>query len=113
MEWMVVVWCDGGSGGCRGGSGRRVGAARDGYGGGDDGVEMEMMASLPEGEGKRRVAASGGGDRVDPVVGIVFDFGRKSPSEKFSGGGGVVVAGIRRRWPDMGREEEGDVYVFI
>ncbi|GKG63682.1 hypothetical protein Tco_0645075, partial [Tanacetum coccineum] len=37
-------------------------------------------------------------DRVDPEVGSIFGVGRKSPPEKFSGGGGMVVAGIRW-WP--------------
>ncbi|GKD69450.1 hypothetical protein Tco_1323540, partial [Tanacetum coccineum] len=39
-----------------------------------------------------RVTASDSGDRVDRVSGSIFGVGRKSPPEKFSGGGGVVVA---------------------
>ncbi|GJR34347.1 hypothetical protein Tco_1210031, partial [Tanacetum coccineum] len=45
---------------------------------------------------RRRVAESGYGDRVDPVTGTLFGVGRKSPSENFSGGGVVAVAGIRK-----------------
>ncbi|GKD21035.1 hypothetical protein Tco_1222738, partial [Tanacetum coccineum] len=37
-------------------------------------------------------------------MGIPFGLGRKSPSEKFSGGGGVVVAGSGGGWPEVGRE---------
>ncbi|GKD72798.1 hypothetical protein Tco_1331080, partial [Tanacetum coccineum] len=36
---------------------------------------------------ERRVAESGCGDRIDPVMRSVFGVGRKSPLEKFSGGG--------------------------
>ncbi|GKC15784.1 hypothetical protein Tco_1012566 [Tanacetum coccineum] len=48
----------------------------------------------------RCMAASECGDRTDRVMGSVFGFGRKSPPENFSGGGGVVAGG----WPEMGRE---------
>ncbi|GKF61395.1 hypothetical protein Tco_0181449, partial [Tanacetum coccineum] len=40
----------------------------------------------------RRVEESGCGDRIDPVMRSVFGVGRKSPPEKFSGGG----------WPERG-----------
>ncbi|GKB92924.1 hypothetical protein Tco_0979061 [Tanacetum coccineum] len=41
-----------------------------------------------------------------PVDESNFRFRRKSPLEKFSGGGSAVVAGIRRRWwPDNGGRE--------
>ncbi|GJZ42700.1 hypothetical protein Tco_0589955 [Tanacetum coccineum] len=36
---------------------------------------------------KQRVAASGGGDRVDRAMRNTFNLGRKTPPEKFSGGG--------------------------
>ncbi|GJV17300.1 hypothetical protein Tco_1362623 [Tanacetum coccineum] len=51
----------------------------------------------------RRVEESGCGDRIDPVMRSVFGVGRKSPPEKFSGGGGMVVAGFRWR---EGEEED-------
>ncbi|GJW10254.1 hypothetical protein Tco_1576081 [Tanacetum coccineum] len=55
-----------------------------------------------------RVEESGCGDRIDPVRRSVFGVGRKSPPEKFSGGGSGgrrrPVAGIRWR----GGEEEDD-----
>nr|GFA49593.1 hypothetical protein [Tanacetum cinerariifolium] len=48
----------------------------------------------------RRVGTSDIVDRVDRVIRILFGLVGKSPPEKFSGGGGVVVAG--RRWlPDF------------
>ncbi|GKA66820.1 putative ribonuclease H-like domain-containing protein [Tanacetum coccineum] len=42
-----------------------------------------------------RVEESGVGDRVDPEVGSVFGLRRKSPPEKFSGGGATVAGGGR------------------
>ncbi|GKB54831.1 hypothetical protein Tco_0905584 [Tanacetum coccineum] len=71
--------------------------------GGDGSRGDEMRVVVSAGGGgcgsrrgeKRRVAASGGGDRVDPVVRIIFGFGRKSPPENFSGDGGVVAGVIR------------------
>ncbi|GKE93822.1 hypothetical protein Tco_1574917 [Tanacetum coccineum] len=39
--------------------------------------------------GVARVTESGIPDRIDRVMRIVFELGRKSPPEKFSGGGGV------------------------
>ncbi|GJZ20295.1 integrase, catalytic region, zinc finger, CCHC-type containing protein [Tanacetum coccineum] len=48
-----------------------------------------------------RVRASGYGGWIDPVMGSDFGLGRKCPPEKFSGGGGMVVAGIRW-WPAVG-----------
>ncbi|GKC42946.1 hypothetical protein Tco_1060668, partial [Tanacetum coccineum] len=52
-----------------------------------------------------RVAESEYGDRVDPLMRITFDLGRKSPPEKFSGGGAAVVAG---GWPDPAAGEMGE-----
>ncbi|GJU18512.1 putative ribonuclease H-like domain-containing protein [Tanacetum coccineum] len=51
---------------------------------------------LPE-RGGWRVAASELVDRIDPVTRSLFGVGRKTLPEKFSGGGGVVVAGNGRR----------------
>ncbi|GJV57086.1 hypothetical protein Tco_1458091 [Tanacetum coccineum] len=56
-------------------------------------------------KGEQRVAVRGIEDRVDPVVRNLFGFGRKSPPEKFSGGGdggrrmgrGVPIALLRNR----------------
>ncbi|GJU75739.1 hypothetical protein Tco_1272809 [Tanacetum coccineum] len=74
---------------------------------------LMVVAAVAAGGGKRRVTASGGGDRVDPVVGIVFDYNRKNPPEKFSDGGGVVVAGIRQLRPDMGEGVEDGSCVLL
>ncbi|GJR13241.1 hypothetical protein Tco_0795893, partial [Tanacetum coccineum] len=52
-----------------------------------------------EGGGKRRVVASEYEDRVDREMGIPFGLGRKSPPEKFSGGG----SGGRRQWVAAGK----------
>ncbi|GKE49587.1 hypothetical protein Tco_1480845, partial [Tanacetum coccineum] len=53
----------------------------------------------------RRVVESGSGDRIDPVTRSLFGLRRKSPPEKFSGGGGMVAT-VAGRWPDIleGRE---------
>ncbi|GKA59849.1 hypothetical protein Tco_0759162 [Tanacetum coccineum] len=67
---------------------------------------------LPEEGWQRRwrcMAASECGDRTDRVMGSVLGFGRKSPSENFSGGGGVVAGG----WPKMGRERGEGVIVEV
>ncbi|GKB96471.1 hypothetical protein Tco_0982608 [Tanacetum coccineum] len=82
--------------------------ARDGDGDGGSG-EMRVVVAwtrLSEGGGrrKRRVAASGMGDRIDQVMRSKFGFSRKCPPEKFFGGGGVVVAGSGGGWPEVGRE---------
>ncbi|GJY55574.1 reverse transcriptase domain-containing protein [Tanacetum coccineum] len=53
----------------------------DGGSGGDD--DMEVVVT------RWRVTASGLGDRIDRAKRNIFGFGRKSPPEKFSGGGGV------------------------
>ncbi|GJZ36767.1 hypothetical protein Tco_0582958 [Tanacetum coccineum] len=53
-------------------------------GGGSGGVES-------------RVGESDMGDRIDPLMRSIFGVRRKRPPKKFSGIGGVVVAGIRRR----------------
>ncbi|GJU83006.1 hypothetical protein Tco_1285371 [Tanacetum coccineum] len=53
----------------------------------------------------RCVAASGVGDRIDRLMRFIFDLGRKSPPEKFSGGGAAVVAG---GWPDPAAGEMGE-----
>ncbi|GJX52010.1 hypothetical protein Tco_0280379, partial [Tanacetum coccineum] len=71
------------------------------------GVGCGGTAAGEEGEGKTRVRASDHGERVDPVERRPFGVGRKTPSEKFSGGGGVVVAGMLageddRRWRQLG-----------
>ncbi|GKC52128.1 hypothetical protein Tco_1074873, partial [Tanacetum coccineum] len=67
---------------------------------GDEDGEVAVAAAVGEeagcGEGFWRVEARGLGDRVDREMGNLFGFGRKSPPEKFSGGGGVVADG--RRW---------------
>ncbi|GKC24080.1 ribonuclease H-like domain-containing protein [Tanacetum coccineum] len=58
-------------------------------------------------KGEWRVRASDYGERVDPVERRLFVVGRKTPPEKFSGGRGVVVAGMLageddRRWRQLG-----------
>ncbi|GJZ66451.1 hypothetical protein Tco_0623147 [Tanacetum coccineum] len=67
----------------------------------DDVVMIVMAGGGSEGGGKWRVRESGSGDRVDPEVGSVFGLRRKSPPEKFSGGG--------EWWPAVGEVagEEG------
>ncbi|GJY04092.1 reverse transcriptase domain-containing protein [Tanacetum coccineum] len=71
----------------------------EGGGGGDDIMMMMMIraavAVVSGGDGEARV----GGDRIDPVMGSVFGVGRRSPPEKFSGGGvwWPATAGVRRR----------------
>ncbi|GKA30813.1 hypothetical protein Tco_0717118 [Tanacetum coccineum] len=87
---------------CRGGDGD------DGEGGVDDGVGGGRRLDDDGGDGAvvegwqrrwRRVVASECGDRIDRVMGSIFGFGRKSPPENFSGGGGVMVAGVNSsRW---------------
>ncbi|GJX72584.1 putative reverse transcriptase domain-containing protein, partial [Tanacetum coccineum] len=61
---------------------------------------MVKMVAVAVGWWKWRVEESGVGDRVDRVSGSIFGVGRKTPPEKFSGGGGG------RRLPDMGGREE-------
>ncbi|GKG08587.1 hypothetical protein Tco_0334419, partial [Tanacetum coccineum] len=67
--------------------------------GGDGDDMMWVVAAVAAGGGERRVEARGKGDRIDRKMGTNFAFGRKSPSENFSGerrrGGGRrrVVAG--------------------
>ncbi|GJW68969.1 integrase, catalytic region, zinc finger, CCHC-type containing protein [Tanacetum coccineum] len=79
----------------------------------DDDVMMRVAAAAETGGGggERRVEESGCGDRIDPVMRSVFGIGRKSPPEKFSGGGGVVVAGIRRHDSGDGGVDEGGATV--
>ncbi|GJR07537.1 hypothetical protein Tco_0790189 [Tanacetum coccineum] len=57
----------------------------------NDDVMMRVAAAAETGGGggERRVEESGCRDRRDPLMGRIFGVGRKSPSEKFSGGGGV------------------------
>ncbi|GJX05586.1 hypothetical protein Tco_0191502, partial [Tanacetum coccineum] len=55
---------------------------------------MTMVVAVARG-------ASGYGDRVDPMVGSLFGFGRKSPPENFSGGG----SGGRRRRELAGEDD--------
>ncbi|GJS79562.1 retrovirus-related pol polyprotein from transposon TNT 1-94 [Tanacetum coccineum] len=66
----------------------------------DDGVVLAVVlaavAAVSGGDGFRRLAESGSGDRVDRVTRGIFGVGWKSPLENFFGGGGVVVAEIRR-----------------
>ncbi|GJT91302.1 hypothetical protein Tco_1080147 [Tanacetum coccineum] len=55
------------------------------------------------------VEARGGGDRIDPgriYLFIILGLVGKSPPEKFSGGGGVAVAG--NRWPAGGDGMRGE-----
>ncbi|GJW49894.1 hypothetical protein Tco_0091245 [Tanacetum coccineum] len=49
-----------------------------------------------DGDGEGRMRRDGGVDRVDPLLRIIYLSWPESPPENFSGGGGVVVAGIRR-----------------
>ncbi|GJY11448.1 hypothetical protein Tco_0379633 [Tanacetum coccineum] len=49
-----------------------------------------MAAAAETDGGGRRVEESGCGDRIDPVMRSVFGVGRKSPPEKFSGGGATA-----------------------
>ncbi|GKC24757.1 hypothetical protein Tco_1026907, partial [Tanacetum coccineum] len=77
----------------------------DGGSGGDDDVEVVVT--------RWRVMmtwTSGLGDQIDRVTRSIFGFGRKSPPEKFSGGGErrwwPESGGLRwGRWPDMGEVE--------
>ncbi|GJY66557.1 hypothetical protein Tco_0468795 [Tanacetum coccineum] len=62
---------------------------------GGGGEEMEVVTV---GWQRWRVEESGVGDRVDPEVGSVFGLRRKSPPEKFSGGG--------EWWPAVGGSPE-------
>ncbi|GJZ46274.1 putative reverse transcriptase domain-containing protein [Tanacetum coccineum] len=50
------------------------------------------------GDGEWRVAESECRDRRDRAAGIIFEVGRKSPPENFSGGGGVVAV-VAGGWP--------------
>ncbi|GJX63180.1 hypothetical protein Tco_0296080 [Tanacetum coccineum] len=66
-------------------------------GGGDVGGGGVIATAVSRGDGGdggevRRVEESGVGDRIDPVVRSTFGVSPKSPPEKFSGGGDVVVA---------------------
>ncbi|GJX57012.1 hypothetical protein Tco_0286909 [Tanacetum coccineum] len=79
-------------------------------------VMVLMVAAAAAGGGKRRVEESGCGDRIDPVMRSVFGVGRKSPPEKFSGGGWPkkVAAGRREGWPDFwGRWRRERVYLCV
>ncbi|GJU36654.1 reverse transcriptase domain-containing protein [Tanacetum coccineum] len=59
---------------------------------------------------QQRVAASDREDQIYRAIRIIFGFGRKSPPKNVSGSG-VVVAGIRRRLPEM-RERDMRVCVI-
>ncbi|GJV45480.1 putative ribonuclease H-like domain-containing protein [Tanacetum coccineum] len=66
-------------------------------GGGDVGGGGVIATAVSRGDGGdggevRHVKGSGVGDRIDPVVRSTFGVSPKSPPEKFSGGGDVVVA---------------------
>ncbi|GJS93141.1 hypothetical protein Tco_0800109 [Tanacetum coccineum] len=54
---------------------------------GCDGVEVWRLLWWSKEGWKRRVAASGSGDRVDRAMRNTFGIGRKTPSEKFFDGG--------------------------
>ncbi|GKF30623.1 hypothetical protein Tco_0100421, partial [Tanacetum coccineum] len=63
------------------------------------GIVAAAVAVVGGGGGRgvvEAVEARGIVDRIDRVARNLFGFGRKSPPEKFSVDGGVVVAGIRR-----------------
>ncbi|GKF21223.1 hypothetical protein Tco_0069861 [Tanacetum coccineum] len=74
-------------------------------------------AVVVAGGGKWRVAASGGGDRVDPMVGNIFGLGRKNwpesggwrrrPRRKVVAGDGDL-AGKLFRWPEEMEKMEGE-----
>ncbi|GJW04338.1 hypothetical protein Tco_1563194 [Tanacetum coccineum] len=84
----------------------------DGGGAWDGGVGCGGTAAGEEEEGKTRVRASDHGERVDPVVRTTFGFDRKSPPEKFSGGGRwwpAVVGGGRI----FGEEGRGRVLYIV
>ncbi|GKG16001.1 hypothetical protein Tco_0358324, partial [Tanacetum coccineum] len=63
----------------------------------DDAMVAAVVGTAASREGGKmvRVRANGYGGWIDPVMGSDFGLGRKCPPEKFSGGGGMVVAGIR------------------
>ncbi|GJZ46336.1 hypothetical protein Tco_0593932 [Tanacetum coccineum] len=88
----MAVW------GCNGGVEGGVRRWQWGWWGGDDIMMMMMIraaaAAVVGRMMERRVEARGGGDRIDPVMGSLLELGRKSPPEKFSGGGEW-----RRWWP--------------
>ncbi|GJQ96630.1 putative ribonuclease H-like domain-containing protein [Tanacetum coccineum] len=85
------------AGGCRYGRGDGGGCRGDEDDADEDGDEVVMRMMYRDdgggGSGWRwwRVAESGYGDRVDPVVRTTFGFDRKSPPENFFGGGGVAA----------------------
>ncbi|GKE77755.1 hypothetical protein Tco_1543875 [Tanacetum coccineum] len=109
VTMLVASWSSSRGEGCRGddddggddedGGGLKPHAPMVGGCGGDEGVSRR---------GWRRVTASRYGDRVDPVTGTLFGVGQKSPSENFSDGGVVAVAGIRRRGRAAGIHGEGE-----
>ncbi|GJV91759.1 hypothetical protein Tco_1539572 [Tanacetum coccineum] len=63
--------------------------------GGDGGVGCGGTAAGEEGEGKTASGASGVDGRVDRVTRKLFEAHRKTPPEKFSGGGAMVAGGGR------------------
>ncbi|GKA30919.1 hypothetical protein Tco_0717224 [Tanacetum coccineum] len=78
--------------------------------GGDGGVGCGGTAARGEGEGKTRVRASEYDERVDWVTRINFGVCRKSPPEKFSGGGSeAAVAGYLERERELDIVQELDV----
>ncbi|GJW27489.1 hypothetical protein Tco_0044364 [Tanacetum coccineum] len=62
------------------------------------------------GREKWRVAASGSGDRVDPLMRSIFDVGRKTRRKSFSAAAGWWPAGVAGRWVG-GRNGEERVYI--
>ncbi|GJX47298.1 hypothetical protein Tco_0272488, partial [Tanacetum coccineum] len=77
---------------------------------------LMVVAAVAAGGGNWRVEESGCGDRIDPVVRSVFGVGRRSPPEKFSGGGvwWPATAGVRRRRMCLEpAEKEDEVVNFL
>ncbi|GJY01620.1 hypothetical protein Tco_0359772 [Tanacetum coccineum] len=59
-------------------------------------VAVAATAAVGSGAGFRRVAESGSGDRVTRNT---FGLGRKTPPEKFSGGGDIFIQLINTAYP--------------
>ncbi|GJR13606.1 retrovirus-related pol polyprotein from transposon TNT 1-94 [Tanacetum coccineum] len=81
-------------------------------GGGDGGVGCGGTAAGEGGREKTLVRASDLVGRIDRAMRKLFGFGQKSPPEKFSGGGVVSVAGIRRRGRAAGIHGEGESIIM-
>ncbi|GKE94920.1 hypothetical protein Tco_1579775 [Tanacetum coccineum] len=62
------------------------------------GEGVDVVAVVAAGGRRWHVEARGRVDRIDPVMGISFGIGRKSPPKKFfSGGGGGRIIGEGER----------------